>query len=98
MAKKSSYMAKDRRNAARRDMDNDVGRTSRWAKELRRRPASGRGFLNDADNGSRAIERPRGLSPRGLAIARKICKEIESVLGDRSAIDRANSGAPKEGP
>lgn len=24
-------------------MDNDVGRTSRWAKELRRRPASGRG-------------------------------------------------------
>lgn len=31
------------RNAARREMDNDVGRTSRWAKELRRRPASGRG-------------------------------------------------------
>lgn len=32
-----------RRNAARRNMDNDVGRASRWAKELRRRPASARG-------------------------------------------------------
>lgn len=36
---------RNHRNAARRKMDNDVGRTSRWAKELRRRPASGRGSL-----------------------------------------------------
>lgn len=56
-----------RRNAARRNMDNDVGRASRWAKELRRRPASARGCLKSRRNSnSRPIERSK---------ARQYCKK-----------------------